>query len=65
MPPFDFSLNIKTIIMKDYIIIKREICSKQNRKHIKKALISTTILLSSMYVATFAFVKIAFLIWQG
>ena len=51
--------------MKDFIIIKNEICSKQNRKNIKKALISTTILLSSMYIATFAFVKIAFWIWQG
>lgn len=51
--------------MRDFIIIKNEICSKQNRKNIKKALVSTTILLGSMYVATFAFVKIAFWIWQG
>ena len=51
--------------MRDFIIIKKEICSKQNRKHIKKALVSTTILFGSFYIATFAFVKIAFLIWQG
>lgn len=51
--------------MKDIIIIKKEICSKQNRKHIKKAMLSTSIFLGSMYVAMFAFVKIAFWIWQG
>ena len=56
-------LNYKT--MKDFIIIKKEICSKQNRKHIKKALVSTTILFGSFYIGTFAFVKIAFLIWRG
>ena len=56
-------LNYKT--MRDFIIIKKEICSKQYKKHIKKALVSTTILLGSFYVATFAFVKIAFWIWQG
>lgn len=51
--------------MRDFIIIKKEICSKQNKKHIKKALVSTTILFGSFYFATFAFVKIAFWIWQG
>jgi len=51
--------------MRDFIIIKKEICSKENRKHIKKALVSTTIVFGTMYIATFAFVKIAFWIWQG
>ena len=51
--------------MKEIIIMKKEICSKQNKKHIKKALVSTTILFGSFYIATFAFVKIAFWIWQG
>lgn len=50
--------------MKDFIIIKKEICAKENRKHIKKALVSTTILFSSFYVATFAFIKLAFWIWR-
>jgi hypothetical protein len=50
--------------MKDFIIIKKEICSKQNRKHIKKAFTSTTILFGSFYIATFIFVKIAFWIWN-
>ncbi len=55
-------LNYKT--MKDYIIIKKEICDKQNRKHFKKAIRDITILAFAYYIAIFAFVKIAFWIWR-
>ncbi len=55
-------LNYKT--MKDYIIIKKEICAKQNRKRIKKAIRDITILTFAYYIAIFAFVKIAFWIWR-
>jgi hypothetical protein len=50
--------------MKDYIIIKKEICAKQNRKHFKKAIKDITILALASYAAIFAFVKIAFWIWN-
>ena len=55
-------LNYKT--MKDFIIIKKEICDKQNRKHFKKAIKDITILALASYAAIFAFVKIAFWIWN-
>ena len=50
--------------MKDFILIKKEICAKQNRKHIKKAIRDITILGLASYAFIFAFVKIAFWIWN-
>ena len=55
-------LNYKT--MKDFIIIKKEICDKQNRKHFKKAIKDITILALASNAAIFAFVKIALWIWN-
>ena len=55
-------LNYKT--MKDYIIIKKEICAKQNRKHIKRAVRDIAILGLASYAAIFAFVEILFFIWR-
>lgn len=49
----------------DFIIIKKEICAKQNRKDLRIALVNTIILLTSMMVTMFLFVKIAFWIWRG
>jgi hypothetical protein len=51
--------------MNDYIIIKKEICSKENRKQLKKALLSTVIFFVCSYLSLYAFVKIAFWIWRG
>jgi hypothetical protein len=50
--------------MKDYIIIKKEICAKQNRKHIKRAVRDIAILGLASYAAIFAFVEILFFIWR-
>ena len=50
--------------MKDFILIKKEICAKQNRKHIKKAIRDITILGLASYAFIFAFVKIVFWIWN-
>jgi len=55
-------LNYKT--MKDFIIIKKEICAKENRKHIKKAIRDITILGLASYASIFIFVKLAFWIWN-
>jgi len=50
--------------MKDFIIIKKEICAKENRKHIKKAIRDITILGLASYASIFIFVKLAFWIWN-
>ena len=50
--------------MKDFIIIKKEICAKENRKHIKKAIRDITIFGLASYASIFIFVKLAFWIWR-
>lgn len=50
--------------MRDFIIIKKEICAKENRKHIKRAIRDITIFALASYLAIFAFIKLAFWIWR-
>jgi hypothetical protein len=47
----------------EYKMVK-QMTSKENKKALKKATIDMLILIGAFYIATFAFVKLVFWIWQ-